>query len=276
MVEPERRVLADRTHRFSVAKDYLFAALTEGRRGWLRLEPGEVEPEVLDAVPHSRIVWSTFWPVSPNDTIEFDLSGHTGWADLRFRWYTDSPPDARGIGITRQRLNRKFGADLRAVNQGIFPEPTGAQVAAGTIDRIAARVIVLDETGAVLLLNGCDPARPEAGTWWLAPGGGLDNGESFADAARRELREETGFTVADIGSPVHERELFFDFEREHFRQTEQFFVVHTERFTLDDRAWTDLERRSILGHRWWAAAELRATTETIYPENLIELLDAVS
>jgi hypothetical protein len=28
---------------------------------------------------------------------------------------SDSPPDARGIGITRQRLNQKFGGDLRGI-----------------------------------------------------------------------------------------------------------------------------------------------------------------
>jgi hypothetical protein len=67
---------------------------------------------VLEATKFDRVVWSSFWPVSPNDTIEFDLSEATA---LRFRWYTDSPPDARGIGITRQRLNQKFGGNLRAV-----------------------------------------------------------------------------------------------------------------------------------------------------------------
>ncbi len=82
--------------------------------------------------------------------------------------------------------------------------------------------------------------------------------------------------MADIGTPVHERQLFFDFEWESFRQTEQFFLVRTERFALDDRAWTDLERRSLLGYRWWTTDELRATTETIFPENLIELLDGLS
>jgi hypothetical protein len=53
--------------------------------------------------------------VSPDDTIEFDLVPDDGGTAMRFRWYTDSPPDERGIGITRQRLNQKFGGDLRGV-----------------------------------------------------------------------------------------------------------------------------------------------------------------
>jgi 8-oxo-dGTP pyrophosphatase MutT (NUDIX family) len=144
--------------------------------------------------------------------------------------------------------------------------------------RLAARVLVIDPDGCVLLLRGCDPARPEAGDWWLTPGGGVDDGESVADAARRELHEETGLLVDDVGSPLFERRVEFRFEDGHFDQTEHFFCVHAERFEVTSAGWTDLEQRSVLEHRWWSRAELAATDEMVYPEGLVdrlaEILDA--
>jgi hypothetical protein len=110
-----RLVLADRVHLYAAPIELLFAALTFDQAKWLRLQPGEVEPRVLDSVPNETVVWSSFWPVSPDDTIEFELSPSTQGTSIRFRWFTASPPGERGIGITRQRLNRKFGGDLRAV-----------------------------------------------------------------------------------------------------------------------------------------------------------------
>jgi 8-oxo-dGTP diphosphatase len=82
--------------------------------------------------------------------------------------------------------------------------------------RVAAYAVVRDERDHVLLCH----IHPSVGVGdiWTLPGGGLDFGEAPADAALRELEEETGFrgeverlldvddrlfTSADTGDRMH-------------------------------------------------------------------------
>ena len=133
-------------------------------------------------------------------------------------------------------------------------------------------MIVIDPAGRTLLFRGSDPYRPEAGTWWFTPGGGLQTGETVHEAARRELREETGLLVDVVGTPVHVRRTRFEFEGSTYDQEEHFFVAAVDVPRLDDSGWTDVERRVIVEHRWWTLGELRTTSQTVYPEELPGLL----
>ena len=56
--------------------------------------------------------------------------------------------------------------------------------------RVAAYAVVV-RAEEVLLARWTSPRGPE----WTLPGGGLDFGEDPADAAVREVREETGYAV---------------------------------------------------------------------------------
>ncbi len=56
----------------------------------------------------------------------------------------------------------------------------------------AAGVVVVDEAGRWLLQRRTDDGR------WGLLGGALELGESFEDAARRELFEESGLTVESL------------------------------------------------------------------------------
>jgi 8-oxo-dGTP pyrophosphatase MutT (NUDIX family) len=146
--------------------------------------------------------------------------------------------------------------------------------AAEPVERLAARVLLLDRDGRVLLFRGCDPGDPAAGEWWFTPGGGRDPGESSRACAARELYEETGLLLdADaFGDVVHERLTVFPFDGRTYRQTEDYYVVRVDAHDVDTQRFSPLEMVFVLEHRWWLPHELAGTTERYYPEELLDLL----
>lgn len=134
--------------------------------------------------------------------------------------------------------------------------------------RTGARV-VCTSGGEVLLLADSDPGVPGS-SWWVTPGGGIDEGEEPRAAARRELHEETGLLVEEeaLIGPVARRFVTHGYSDRVRVQDEWFFRVEVPKFDVEPAALTPGELQRLQGHAWFPVDALPPDT---WPARLAEL-----
>lgn len=136
--------------------------------------------------------------------------------------------------------------------------------------RRAARLIVLDPEGRALMFRYDVPGRDP---FWVTAGGECEPDESFEDAARRELFEETGI-AADPGPEIARMTPeFITVEGEPVQADERFFLVRVAEARIDTSRHTALEQQLMTQHRWFTQAELADWPEAVFPANLGEMID---
>ncbi|MDO5671968.1 MAG: NUDIX domain-containing protein [Actinomycetaceae bacterium] len=143
----------------------------------------------------------------------------------------------------------------------------------GMFYRQAARVVLFDKDGRVLLIRGHDADNPTR-YWWFTVGGGLHTGEAPRQGAMREVQEETGIslTAEALKGPVLRRSALFDFMAGTRRQDEVFFIATLDsHHEVSQAGWTDAERQVLDEYRWWDMDDLdQAIAEglCLYPRGL--------
>lgn len=139
--------------------------------------------------------------------------------------------------------------------------------------RRSARIILLDPQDRFLMFRFVVADRPP---FWVTTGGECDEGESFEEAARRELLEETGI-IADPGHQIaRATPQFVTVEGETVQADERYFLARVADTRIDTARHTELEQRVMVDHRWFTPQEFADWHEAVYPENLLAIIESAT
>jgi 8-oxo-dGTP pyrophosphatase MutT (NUDIX family) len=148
---------------------------------------------------------------------------------------------------------------------------TSLRSSTGLIPRFSARIVLLDTYERLLLLHAAGGEEGGDPDFWFTPGGVVEPGEGWEDAARRELWEETGLEPPEIGPCVWMRTHVFHWNSRRYESHERFFLVRAEPFTLAPGALEGWEERPVSDHRWWLLDEIEAATDQVFVPRALAL-----
>src|SRR5947207_996444 len=118
------------------------------------------------------------------------------------------------------------------------------------IFEFSAGGLVVDERGHVLLIRARDLRNRPV---WTLPKGTLISGETSADAALREVREETGWRC-ELVRELEAVTYWFQRDGDRVRKTVRWYLVrlsaHTARGPLSAAETSTTEARGCEGQRW--------------------------
>jgi 8-oxo-dGTP diphosphatase len=127
--------------------------------------------------------------------------------------------------------------------------------------------MLFDEMDAVLLIRFVVPRDDGEFVFWALPGGEIEYGETEAEAAVREVKEELGLELVMTGPVYCDRNEFLH-QGEMRDNTDFLFRAHCRREEPRLVGVTADEMEIMKEIRWWSVVEIEASREKIFPENL--------
>ncbi|HJW40041.1 MAG TPA: NUDIX domain-containing protein [Rhizomicrobium sp.] len=143
-------------------------------------------------------------------------------------------------------------------------------------ERPTVRVLLLSPSKRLLMFRYPNRSKSKIPpTCWATAGGGIDPGETIAQAAAREVLEETGISGVTLGPVVWHSEDLLHLPDRMILLAERFMIAHAPNEDVVTDGWTEQERAEISAYHWWSLAEIRTTAEKLYPVGLARFLPPI-
>lgn len=147
--------------------------------------------------------------------------------------------------------------------------------------RFTARAVLLNkDTNKILLIKYLDhdseSTKDFSNGFWVLPGGGVKNGESFCEALKREIYEETGIKKILVKNCVLSRNIYLNISNnENDFYYERYYIVEIDEININTKNLTHNETKVIKEYKWWSLNEIKKTKEIIFPLSFTNYIDSV-
>lgn len=138
--------------------------------------------------------------------------------------------------------------------------------------RKSARAVLINNEDRILLFKFKFPEIQGDKVLWVTPGGGVEEGESFEQALKRELFEEMGLVSNSIGPWIWTKEVVFKGKKGEFVSYERYYLIKADNIDISFENMTLNEVRTLNGFKWWSIEEILSSSEEFFTPQIGPLL----
>jgi len=143
--------------------------------------------------------------------------------------------------------------------------------------RNSSRAVMLNTKNEIFLIRYFFDYFKDKNTVWLTPGGGLEDGETYEEALKREVFEETGVRLDGKYRYLFFRDRIYTLsDGEKVLGHEQYYLVRIGKEAFSFENWTKSEQKRMSDPKWWSKREISESGDEFFSDDIIDIMDKIT